>query len=706
MVSKVHNDLLEKAYRSWKGIGTKPDLNEAIALMEELFSIGGAEVSTVIKQYYVEMLYERRNNRDLETMKGILDNVSEKNIFIDRIRLQLMYNECPDTVSIEKMIATLEEYEQYDESLLLWHYDVLQEHNHDSAEAEELLKRISSKYSRQVEFRKKRRLIESNGIMKSNKKTDVNFMLVSSNEYAKYANVLISSIVSNHHAHNINIFVMTTGMSSNNRKMLEDNNAHDVAITIIDIDVCAFERVNYPEGAGLWTRACLVRLVPHLYLPKHISRVISIGVDLVVDGDISELFEFDFGNHAIAGTLAGSEYSNIYELKTKNNVSKINGDFLVFNLDKMRKDDVSVESYIKHIQPGCYSEEQLLPALYPDGILLLDTYVYNYRLDPTHRAISRERLLVRHPKVIQYIYYQKPWSFYLFDDEMSDERASKLYSNWERNALYKKWWKYALNASNYGELVGDLKIQRATLAAHASKMIEKHTGNKTNTGASELTIGRMYRDGIGFCQDYIKSAEWMFKALEYNNQIGNELFDVLWNINLPDYTSKLYQVVQPLAEQGDHNASARLGRIYYEGRGMKKDLKMALHWFKDAYQDGEGVNWAVNGIMDALWEIGTYDSHKEMYTISYLEAEKGNKHAMGRLGMIYKEGKYVEHDFVVAAYWFRKACNLGENWTKHKLMEVLWDIGTPDALLEFKPLAEELASKGSYDAGLLLEMVK
>ena len=47
------------------------------------------------------------------------------------------------------------------------------------------------------------------------------------------------------------------------------------------------------------------------------------------------------------------------------------------------------------------------------------------------------------------------------------------------------------------------------------------------------------------------------------------------------------QELQPLAEQGDSKAQAKMGYLYFYGWSVSQDYKQAAEWFRKAAQQGQ-----------------------------------------------------------------------------------------------------------------------
>ena len=85
----------------------------------------------------------------------------------------------------------------------------------------------------------------------------------------------------------------------------------------------------------------------------------------------------------------------------------------------------------------------------------------------------------------------------------------------------------------------------------------------------------------------------------------------------------MLKLVPPLAERGDAEAQALLGKMYEEGVGVKQDNVKAVKWYRQA-------------------------------------AEQGNAKAQSMLGAAYLFGEGVQVNKSLAKEWLGKACDNGE----------------------------------------------
>ncbi len=84
-----------------------------------------------------------------------------------------------------------------------------------------------------------------------------------------------------------------------------------------------------------------------------------------------------------------------------------------------------------------------------------------------------------------------------------------------------------------------------------------------------------------------------------------------------------FNLVKPLAEQGNVLAQSLLGAMYHDGEVVQQDYQQAAKWFQKA-------------------------------------AEQGNVDAQVRLGLMYGLGEDVKRNHKQAKIWFGKACKNGD----------------------------------------------
>lgn len=124
---------------------------------------------------------------------------------------------------------------------------------------------------------------------------------------------------------------------------------------------------------------------------------------------------------------------------------------------------------------------------------------------------------------------------------------------------------------------------------------------------SEIRLGEMYRDGKGTPSDIDESKKWFEKISVFGNTaaIANILNLYSTGILEKDQSYEKYMDdLKRLAENGNIDAAKKIGNIYYDGIGVKKNYSEAIKWYEKAallgdqsiknrlgemYRDGKGT---------------------------------------------------------------------------------------------------------------------
>lgn len=96
-----------------------------------------------------------------------------------------------------------------------------------------------------------------------------------------------------------------------------------------------------------------------------------------------------------------------------------------------------------------------------------------------------------------------------------------------------------------------------------------------------------------------------------------------------------YKEILPLAKAGNTDAEHLLGLMYYMGRGVPQDYKLALTWHRKAALKGKADAQYVVGAMYYTGNAVIQD-HKEAVTWFRKAAEQGHPDAQQVLGLMYR----------------------------------------------------------------------
>ncbi|MGK2912293.1 MAG: SPOR domain-containing protein [Sphingobium sp.] len=111
---------------------------------------------------------------------------------------------------------------------------------------------------------------------------------------------------------------------------------------------------------------------------------------------------------------------------------------------------------------------------------------------------------------------------------------------------------------------------------------------------------------------------------------------------------------RPLANAGDADAQFNMGQAYKLGRGVPKDIPLALEWFRKAAERGHLKASDNYGLL--LFQAGRRD---EALPFLRKSADRGESRAQYILGTAMFNGEFVEKDWVTAYALMSRAASSG-----------------------------------------------
>lgn len=157
------------------------------------------------------------------------------------------------------------------------------------------------------------------------------------------------------------------------------------------------------------------------------------------------------------------------------------------------------------------------------------------------------------------------------------------------------------------------------------------------------------------------------------------------------------------AALGNADAAFRLGECYYFGRGVEKNPETAVMWYRKAAGQGQ-VSAQINLAVCCSLGEGTAENFKEAADWYRKAAEKGRPVAQYWLGYCYSLGKGVEKDYKSAAIWLRKAATQGYAPAQLLLGKCYYDgMGVERDIDEAERWYRKAAERGDAQAAELLK---
>ncbi|WML36756.1 glycosyltransferase family 8 protein [Clostridium sp. OS1-26] len=276
------------------------------------------------------------------------------------------------------------------------------------------------------------------------------------NEYFPFTSVALYSLIQNSsNDYQYEITIMNTNISLEyQKKFLEFvKNRENVKINFFDVEDL-IKGYKLPTRYFYTIETYFRFLVPDIL--KNHSKALYLDCDIVVNGDVSDLYNIDIENYYLAACkdadAIGGYESTLFlknyidnELKLKDPHDYFQAGVLLLNLDKIRK-DFSTQSLLNAVSKKLYHylDQDYLNIIFEDNVLFLNqkwNVLINWRVDEKNqrlniikkapKELADEYFNARkNPCIIHYAGHHKPW-------------------NTKDCDYYEEFWKYAVDTPFY-----------------------------------------------------------------------------------------------------------------------------------------------------------------------------------------------------------------------------------------------------------------
>lgn len=239
-------------------------------------------------------------------------------------------------------------------------------------------------------------------------------------EFAPHVGVVISSILRHSAAGKFHFLVMHQGFSAAQKEAL-------IALAPKElftwIDMNAYDLPEYHVSNHI-SHATLFRLALEKMAPEDCHRLIYLDADLIVMGDLQELWDQDLNGAALGAIQDAGLSPNMPNVEQhwldwvddKDGVY-MNAGVLLLDLDQLRRDGgfaEAMEIIAKHGADLPYQDQDAINRVFwnKSKRLPLDWNVQRYQLlQPVWPYLSKQsRAAVRHPKIVHFTGPEKPWN--------------------------------------------------------------------------------------------------------------------------------------------------------------------------------------------------------------------------------------------------------------------------------------------------------
>lgn len=260
----------------------------------------------------------------------------------------------------------------------------------------------------------------------------MNIVCATDDNFVQHCCIMLVSLLSNNK--NVSIYILTEGLSEDNKNILEMEVAqYGGNIHFLIVDSSVVERFPMPSVGGLShiSRATYYRLLMSELLPTSIDKVIYLDCDIIINGSLKDLWNINIDNYAIAASKQVGYGFEAERLGYPIEYGYFNAGVNVVNLRYWREHNVKdvllsyISAHSSHIK---YHDQDTLNAVLYDKCLHimpqwnLTSLAYSLFIDS--RGDSRKGEVVnaykaeknnikqfrKNPIVVHYVSKPKPWN--------------------------------------------------------------------------------------------------------------------------------------------------------------------------------------------------------------------------------------------------------------------------------------------------------
>jgi len=186
---------------------------------------------------------------------------------------------------------------------------------------------------------------------------------------------------------------------------------------------------------------------------------------------------------------------------------------------------------------------------------------------------------------------------------------------------------------------------------------------------AQYHVGSNYWFGKGVAVDRAEAGRWFRKSADQGHAISQYFLGVMYESGrgVPLDHAEAVRWFRKAADQGEAGAQYKLGLKYFTGSGVPQDKVESERWLHMAADQDD---------TDAQLFLSLMFPHSEGAAGNYAAqglnrlrdaADQGDPVAQGSLGEIYRDGKGVAQDYVMAHMWLNLAASRSTGESAEKL---------------------------------------
>lgn len=324
------------------------------------------------------------------------------------------------------------------------------------------------------------------------KNTDTMYVAIAANaKFIKYAYVMLTSLFENNKDRDICVYVLVSDLLVKELDIFEPlREKYEQQVIVLPVGEALF-----PENlvcTDYWPIEIWYRIALPELLPCDVKRILYLDVDVIVKGNLDELYDMSFEDHMFIGCHdyvmpdgISQKQAVLFQNELDNAEFKyFNSGVLLMNLECMRKEDAFHEILKMSAEKRDYlvaPDQDILNYMYWNRTKYVDRWKYNFYARLAFKEDKGYEWATENASIIHYAGH-KPW----------DNKA--LHFETERF-----WWEYASKTLHYTEL-----LEKFVLEIVESNFWYFHVNELYDARAGLLQDNNELRQLVVRCQEVLQ----------------------------------------------------------------------------------------------------------------------------------------------------------------------------------------------------------
>lgn len=322
------------------------------------------------------------------------------------------------------------------------------------------------------------------------RKETMNIMISINRDYMKYACIMLMSLKEHHKDILLSVYILHNELTDEDFQQMDEIIGSE-GIELIPVFIPAGTAKDFQIGD--WPEVNAYRLLATDLFGGTLDRILHLDVDILITGDISELYNTPFEDNYLIGCedflSEADRRQKCREVARDDNTVFFNAGVLLFNIPKLLADGFCYAVYADILKryPNIkieYPDQDMLNLLFCDKTKYMNRTKYNYSplyysMNDTEYAYNSLEELKKNCSIVHMISGTKPWT------------------NVSKTVVDDLWWEYAMRTPFYLDMkVGHVETMLRREQKISELIYGKIQGISQNANAEQLLTeaeGTLYK---------------------------------------------------------------------------------------------------------------------------------------------------------------------------------------------------------------------